>query len=214
MASKLDTVDKAINNNEKVVEVPPRKSEKVRRRSQRESPRWPPHRERHGPRQDAHAFIQSGSRHQREKAPGPNATGSAMSPRAAEKPCPIPVIWDSPMLATRGSRMTTLHKRISLRTSTLTEVSSPTTRTGVTRTLRLPMATTRPTLSCPTSASPWHQLGSLQAIKFSFLTFLKSKKTRTLNELLKKNALSMSCLKWRLLTRTLNELPQKNPHPQ
>jgi hypothetical protein len=55
-----------------------------------ESSMTPAHRERHGLRQDAHAFIQTGSRLQREKAPGPNATCSATSTRAAEKPLPNP----------------------------------------------------------------------------------------------------------------------------
>jgi hypothetical protein len=97
VASKLDTVDEAINNDEKVVEVPPRKLKKAEKKAVTgESSMAPLHQERHGPCQDAHAFIQAGSRLQREKAPGRNVTCSATSPTAAEKPHPIPVLWDGP----------------------------------------------------------------------------------------------------------------------
>jgi hypothetical protein len=64
----------------------------------------------------------------------------------------------TPMLVTRilrTTRMTTLGQRNSLRTSILIDVSTPFTGTGVMTTLRFPTATTRPDLTCPTSAS-WH----------------------------------------------------------
>jgi hypothetical protein len=70
MASELDPVDKALNDDEKVVEVPPPKSKKVEEKAvMGETSMAPPQRERNGPRQDPHAFIHPGSR-QREKAPG------------------------------------------------------------------------------------------------------------------------------------------------
>jgi hypothetical protein len=85
MDSKLDTVDEATNDDEQVFEVPPRKAKKADKKAVT-GKSWmaPPHRERHGLRQmlsealNAHAFNQTGSRLQREKTPGPNASCSAM----------------------------------------------------------------------------------------------------------------------------------------
>jgi hypothetical protein len=103
MASELDPVDEALNNDEKVVEVLPPSSKKAEKKAVTgETSMAPPLRERHGPRQDACAFIHPGS-HQQEKAPGPNATCSATSPRAAEKRRPpIPDIWDGPSARREG----------------------------------------------------------------------------------------------------------------
>jgi hypothetical protein len=97
MASKIDLIDEALNEDEKVVEVTPPESKKAEKKAVTgKTSMTPPHQERHGPRQDAHAFIHPGSR-QQEKVPGPNATCSATSPRAAEKRRPpIPDIWDGP----------------------------------------------------------------------------------------------------------------------
>jgi hypothetical protein len=97
MASELDPVDEAFNDDEKVVKVPPPRSKKAEKRAVTgETSMAPPLRERRGPRQDPHAFIHTGSR-QRDKAPVPNATCSATLPRAAGKRHPpIPDIWDSP----------------------------------------------------------------------------------------------------------------------
>jgi hypothetical protein len=94
MDSKLDTVDEATNDDEQVVKVPPHKAKKADKKKAvtGKSSMSPPHREHHGQRQtlsealNAHAFSQSGSRLQKEKTSGPNASCSAMSPRAAEKP--------------------------------------------------------------------------------------------------------------------------------
>jgi hypothetical protein len=122
-----------------------------------ESSMAPPHRERHGPRQDTHSFIQTGSRLQREKVPGPYATCSAMSPKAAEKPRQIPVIWEGPDARHEGFAYNNPPQAHGLRPSP--RFFSPTTGTSVMRTLQLPMATTHPALSCSTSAPPWHQPG-------------------------------------------------------
>jgi hypothetical protein len=97
MASELDPVDEALNNDKNLFDVPPPRSKKAEKKTvSSETLMASPLRERHGPCQDAHVFIYPGPR-QREKAPGPNATCSATSPRAAEKRCPpIQNFWDGP----------------------------------------------------------------------------------------------------------------------
>jgi hypothetical protein len=109
MDSKLGTVDEATNDDEQVVEVPPRKVKGADKKAvPGKSSMTSPHRERHGPRQmlsedlNAHAFSQSRSCLQREKTPDLNASCSTTSPRAAEKRRPIPVIWDNPDARHKG----------------------------------------------------------------------------------------------------------------
>jgi hypothetical protein len=92
-----------------VVEVSPRKARKADKKAITEKSSMALlHREHHGPRQtlseaiNAHAFSQTNSRIQREKTSGSNASCSATSPRAAEKPRMIPVIWDNPKARQEG----------------------------------------------------------------------------------------------------------------
>jgi hypothetical protein len=89
----------------------------------------------------------------------------------------------TPMLSTRNTRTTcttTLGQNNSLRTTILTEVSTPFTGTGVMTSLRFPKATLhiRPQrhgiIPASTCFLPGrHQAGSQQTSKFSFLTFLR-----------------------------------------
>jgi hypothetical protein len=160
MASELDPVNEAVNDDEKVVQVPPPKSKKVEKKAvMGETSMATPHQESHGPRQDAHAFIHPGSRKKRKplvrtRPVPPHRPGQHTS--AAHQSQTYGTV---PAFAARVSRMTNHRKRISLRASTLTEVSSPTTGTSITKMQRRHMATTRLALSCPISASTWGQPG-------------------------------------------------------
>jgi hypothetical protein len=215
MASKLDTIDEAINDDEKRVEVLPRKPKRAEKKAVRgESSMTPPHRERHGPPMilskplNAHAFIQTGSRLQREKALDPNATCSATSPRAAEKPRPIPVIWDNPDARHKGfayddPRQVHFSQDFYPQRGFESYFGDQLYGNATAPYGNHPSGSFMSDLGV-TLASRF-PAGHLQAGKFSFLTFIKRvyKKTRTLNELLKK-------------TCTLIQLPKMtdiNPHP-
>jgi hypothetical protein len=100
MDSKLNTVDEATSDDEQVVD-PPRKAKKADKKKAVTGKALiaPPHWEHHGPRQtlsealNAHDSSRSSSHLPREKT-GLNASCSATTPRVAEKPRPIPVVWD------------------------------------------------------------------------------------------------------------------------